>query len=211
VARTRSVEAHEKVIHAALALFVERGIDAASMDAIARSSGVSKATIYNHWADKEALLMEVMLHVNGANREPQDVDTGDLCRDLGTVLSRRPPGELNAARIRITPMVVAYAAVHREFGEAWRQRIMEPARKALKHILSRGVEHGLLPADLDLDLSIALLLGPLLYRHVLSKSLASKLEDIGPLVAETFCRAYLITSMKASKPAKKTRRAQRPR
>ena len=48
------------MLRAALDLFGERGIDATSMDAIAQASGVSKATIYNHWADKEALLMEVM-------------------------------------------------------------------------------------------------------------------------------------------------------
>jgi AcrR family transcriptional regulator len=205
MARTRSTEAHDKVIHAALALFSERGIDSTSMDAIARSSGVSKATIYNHWADKEALLMEVLLHVNGANREPDDVDTGDLCRDLTTVLSRRPPGELEATRTRITPMFIAYAAAHHEFGNAWRHRVTEPGRLALKRILNRGVERGLFPADLDLELSIALLMGPMLYRHVLGKGMASKLEDIGPRVAETFCRAYLITDQAVSKAANKTR------
>ena len=76
--RPRSIEAHEKVLHAALDLFAERGIDATSMDAIAQSSGVSKATIYKHWADKEALLIDVMLMVNGLDREPEDVDSGDV-------------------------------------------------------------------------------------------------------------------------------------
>jgi AcrR family transcriptional regulator len=203
MARTRSTEAHGKVIQAALALFSERGIDAASMDAIAAASGVSKATIYNHWADKEALLMEVMLYVNGANRESREVDTGDVQRDLATVLSWRPPGELEAARVRITPMFIAYAAVHPEFGTAWRQRIMEPGRKALREILTRGVECGLLPADLDFELAVALLLGPMLYRHILIKNAATKLEDIGPQVAEAFCRAYLIKNAKSLQVAKK--------
>jgi AcrR family transcriptional regulator len=54
------------VLRAALELFGERGIDATSMDAIAQTSGVSKATIYNHWPNKEALLMDVMLMVNGS-------------------------------------------------------------------------------------------------------------------------------------------------
>jgi len=192
MARTRSVEAHDKVIQAALALFCERGIDSTSMDAIAASSGVSKATIYNHWADKEALLMEVMLYVNGANREAEEVNTGDLQRDLATVLSWRPPGELEEARVRITPMFIAYAAVHPEFGAAWRQRIMEPGRKALRQILARGIESGELPVDLDFDFGIALLMGPMLYRHILGKNSASKLEDIGPQVAEAFCRAHLV-------------------
>ncbi|HVU48344.1 MAG TPA: TetR/AcrR family transcriptional regulator [Terracidiphilus sp.] len=203
MARPRSTEAHDKVIHAALALFSERGIDATSMDAIAASSGVSKATIYNHWADKEALLMEVMLYVNGANREAREVDTGDLQRDLATVLSWRPPGELDTARTRITPMFIAYAAVHPEFGAAWRQRIMEPGRNALKRILCRGVEHGLLPADLDFDLAIALLMGPMLYRHVLGKTSAPKLDDIGPQVAEAFCRAHVVKSAKSRHAIKK--------
>jgi AcrR family transcriptional regulator len=65
MARQRSEEAHDRVLRAALGLFGERGIDAASMDAIAQASGVSKATIYNHWPNKEALLIDVMLMVNG--------------------------------------------------------------------------------------------------------------------------------------------------
>ena len=78
MARTRSSEAHDKVLRAALDLFGERGIDATSMDAIAQASGVSKATIYNHWADKEALLMEVMEFIHGVNRQPERIDTGDI-------------------------------------------------------------------------------------------------------------------------------------
>jgi len=50
MARQRSEEAHERVLRAALTLFGERGIDGASMDAITQGAGVSKATVYNHWA-----------------------------------------------------------------------------------------------------------------------------------------------------------------
>lgn len=190
MARTRSNEAHEKVIRAALELFGERGIDATSMDAIARSSGVSKATIYNHWADKEALLMEVMVVVNGLDREREDVDTGDLCRDLATVLSRRPPNDLDADRNRIMPTLIAYSAVHVEFGRAWRKRVTEPPRQALRRILERGMERGCLPPDLDMDTSLALLLGPMLYVHIFSKDDPQSRPDLGPKVAEAFCRAF---------------------
>jgi len=41
MSRPRSTEAHDKVVHTALVLFGERGIDATSMDAIARASGVN--------------------------------------------------------------------------------------------------------------------------------------------------------------------------
>src|SRR6202021_3586478 len=102
--RPRSPEAHEKILHAALALFGERGIEGSSMDSIAQAANVSKATIYNHWSDKEALLLEVMLWVHGLSRatDPQkdDPDSGSLERDLTIVLSRRPPQNFEEARTR---------------------------------------------------------------------------------------------------------------
>jgi AcrR family transcriptional regulator/SAM-dependent methyltransferase len=188
--RSRSPEAHEKVLRAAIQLFGERGIDSASMDAIARLSGVSKATIYNHWADKEALLMEVMLFLNGLDREPAEVDTGDICRDLTTVLTRRPPSEFEADRDRMMPSLIAYSALHMEFGKAWRHRVMEPPRQLLKRILRRGIDQGLLPADLDLDRSMALLLGPVLYSHIFNRADARRGEEVGTETARAFWQAY---------------------
>jgi len=188
--RPRSIEAHEKVLNAALKLFAERGIETTSMDAISQASGVSKATIYNHWADKEALLLEVMLMVNGLDREPEDVDTGDVQRDLTTVLTRRPPDRFDKARNRMTPSLIAYSALHPEFGKAWRHRVMEPPRQCLKKILHRGISRGQLPRDLDIEAAMALLLGPMLYAHVFHKEQQPNAPDLGPVTAATFWRAY---------------------
>jgi len=188
VARSRSREAHERVLRAALDLFGERGIDATSMDAIARTSGVSKATIYNHWPNKQVLLLDVMLMVSGLDRDPEDVDSGDLCHDLATVLSRRPPDEFDRARDRIMPALVAYSAVHQKFGKAWRHRVMEPSRVLLKRVLRRGIERKLLPATLDLDEAMALLLGPILYMKIFQD--ARPTGDLGRKVAESFWRGY---------------------
>jgi AcrR family transcriptional regulator len=195
VAKERSYLAHVKVIMAAMKLFGERGIDATSMDAIARESKVSKATIYSHWANKEALLTEVMLFVNGLDREQEVVDSGDqlanLVQDLAAVLSRKPPKELEETRRRLMPNLIAYSATHPVFGAAWRHRVMEPPRQSLKVILLKGIERGLLPWNLDIELSMALLLGPMLYRHIFNKS-GSEPEYIGPETAEAFCRAFAI-------------------
>ena len=189
MARQRSEEAHDRVLRAALELFGERGIDATSMDAIAQSSGASKATIYNHWPNKEALLIDVMLMVNGLNRDPEDVDTGDICEDLATVLSRRPPDEFDAARTRMMPAMIAYSAVHQEFGEAWRHRVMEPSRVCLKRILKRGIRQRLVASTVDMDAAMALLLGPLLYGHIFHRRMEPGCRDLGRVAAESFWRA----------------------
>jgi len=192
MARSRSQDAHDRVLRAALELFGERGIDATSMDAIASTSGVSKATIYNHWVNKEVLLIDVMLMLHGLDGDPEDVDSGDVCRDLATVLSRRPPDQFDGVRDRMMPMMVAYSAVHREFGDAWRHRVMEPSRLLLKRILRRGIEQKVLPATLDLDEAMALLLGPILYTKIFQGG--SCQDDIGAKVAEAFWRAHSIGS-----------------
>jgi AcrR family transcriptional regulator len=177
MARTRSSDAHDKVLRAALDLFGERGIDAASMDAIAQASGVSKATIYNHWVDKEALLMEVMEFIHGVSRQPECIDTGDICRDLTIVLTRRPPDEFDAIRTKLMPSMIAYSAVNPEFGREWRFRVMEPPRHCIKEILARGIKRGLLPRDLDIEAGISLLLGPVLYTHIFQKERLARAPD----------------------------------
>lgn len=191
MARTRSKTAHDKVLRAALDLFGERGIDATSMDSIAQASGVSKATIYNHWADKEALLLEVMLWVNGLTGEPDDVDTGDVSRDISTVLMRRPPRQFEQARERITPGLIAYSSIHPEFGKAWRHRVLEPPRNSLRRILKRAVERGQIVPSLDMEASLALLLGPMLYDHIFHKEQpGARMPDLGHVTAQAFWRAH---------------------
>jgi len=197
MARPRSREAHERVLRAALDLFGTRGIDATSMDAIAHASGVSKATIYNHWTNKEAMLMDVMLMIHGADGDMEEIDSGDARRDLITVLSRRPPDEFEDARVRMMPGMVAYSALHREFGKAWRHRVMEPARIQLKRILGSGIERRQLPASLNLDAAMALLLGPLLYVKVFGGECPG--ADFETLVVDTFWRAHSAGGGRTSK------------
>ena len=61
--RIKSPEDREKlrtsIIDAARMLFVARGIEAVSMREIAKQINYSATTIYNHFADKEALLQAV--------------------------------------------------------------------------------------------------------------------------------------------------------
>jgi AcrR family transcriptional regulator len=189
MARPRSTEAHEKVLNAALELFAERGIETTSMDAIAQASGISKATIYNHWSDKEALLLEAMLMIHGLDREVEDIDTGDIQRDLTIVLTRKPPDKYDTVRNRLTPSLIAYSAFHPEFGREWRHRVTEPPRQCIRKILRRGMSLRLLPQDLDIEASVALLLGPMLYAHIFNKEDPSRTPDLGPVSAANFWRA----------------------
>ena len=100
--------------------------------------------------------MEVMCYIHGLHRQRDDVDTGDLRRDLTTVLTRRHPEEFDELHQRIVPALIAYSATHNEFGKAWRNRVMEPPRAAIGKILRRAIGRGLLPRSLNIEHSTAL-------------------------------------------------------
>ena len=191
MARTRSNEVHQRMVQAALRLFAERGFESTSMDAIAREAGVAKPTLYNHWADKEALMMEVMLYVNGISDERREYDSGDVVEDLTWILTRRPPDEFEEMRSRMMPGLVAYSATHPEFGAAWRNNIMGPARKAIANALKRGIKRGQLSSGLDIDVCTCLLLGPMLYRHIFHGKAKIDIDELGRETAEAFGRAFI--------------------
>src|SRR5258707_14183300 len=84
---------------------------------------------------------------------------------MGAVLSYRPREKADI-RERIMPHLIAYSASHPSFGLAWRNMVMEPPRRELKRLLKLGIEKSELAPNLNVDLSLAMLLGPIIYWHV---------------------------------------------
>jgi AcrR family transcriptional regulator len=188
--RPRSTRAHDKVIQAALSLFAERGLDATSMDAIAERSGVSKATIYKHWSDKESLALEAMARLHAPDLESLAVRSGDLRADLIAVLAYQPPLQYSDLKTRIMPHLMAYAARNPSFGLAWRARVIEPPRAQLRSLLVQAQRDGQLPPTLEIDVAIALLLGPMMYTHMTKLMGATLPANMAERVVDAFWTAH---------------------
>ena len=204
MARQKSERAHGQVIEAAATLFSERGIEATSMDAIARISGVSKATIYRHWPDKDALALEVLVYLHGLDQELPVFDSGDFRRDLVAQLEYDPAADRKAMRERIMPHMIAYASHNRVFGDAWRSQVITPVRTALSRMMERGKQRGILKPSLDPEVGIALLLGPLIYRNVMihkHKLGSNAPKGLEAIVADSFLGAFGMQEKRGSKSA----------
>jgi AcrR family transcriptional regulator len=189
--RGPSERAHNQVLDAAIQLFSDRGIADTSMDAISDASGVSKATIYKHWKDKEELALDVLAHLS---EDLPQFDSGDVKQDIVQLLGYRPPETRCELQNRMVPHFMAHAARNPEFGAMWRTRMMEPPRTRLRRMLRQAVAEGRLEKDLDMDLAVAQLLGPMMYRHVLQLSKAKLPENMPERIVDFFWRAHAPTS-----------------
>ena len=199
MARGLSERAHNKVLEAALELFADRGIDATSVDAIAAASGVSKATIYKHWADKDALSLEVLAYLHGQDEGPPIQNSGDLKADIKAFLLYEPPKKKAELQKKLIPHLLAYSVRNEEFGRAWKVQVMDRARTALRNYLRRGVQEGELPTLLDVELGVALLLGPMMYRHIFGPGIDRAWLAEGTV--ESFWKAHARRTLPAGEQA----------
>jgi AcrR family transcriptional regulator len=203
MARGLSQKAHQKVLDAAAALFADHGIDKTSMDAIAASAAVSKATVYKHWADKDALCLEVLLHIHRLDEVPKVPHSADLKRDMKVYLAYEEPNpERAAVRSRIMPHLIAYSARNEQFGRAWRARVSGHTQAGIRELLRRGIKQGIFPAVLDEDLSIAMLVGPLMYLHIFGLAIGRERLIIG--VVDAFWKAHARAIPTAAKKSKRS-------
>lgn len=193
MARTRSAKAHGKVLDAAIELFVEGGIDSTSMDAIAGRSGVSKATIYKHWPDKDALALEALSHLFGFYEQAPTFDSGDLQQDFVDALTYQPAVARQELKMQMMPHVMGYAARNRKFGDQWRSRMIDRPQTRLKNLIKRGIRQRALVKNINLTIGVSLLLGPAFYWYIVigkKNTAATMPRTMVADVVRAFFRAY---------------------
>ncbi len=71
--RPKSTSKKTQIYHAASNLFLEHGYDGVSMDLVAERAGVSKQTVYSHFASKETLF-SACIRYKCADHELDDAD-----------------------------------------------------------------------------------------------------------------------------------------
>ena len=162
--RPRSARADEAIIEAVLDLLADgTPAESLSIEAVAAKAGVGKATIYRRWANKEGLLVDAVASLKGelprlAGESVRD-DLIALLRPVGT------PSHTRAGKI----MPCLLSELHRS-PELYRcfQKITEPRRELMRQVLRRGIDRGELRADLDLELVLVILVGPVVARSILA-------------------------------------------
>ncbi|WP_329011645.1 TetR/AcrR family transcriptional regulator [Micromonospora rifamycinica] len=161
--RPRSARADEAIIEATLDLLAEGStIEALSIEAIAARAGVGKATIYRRWAGKETLLLDALRRLKGVVAQP----AGQSVRDDLVLLVGAVGHNVDPRAARIMPCLLPEVNRSPDHFHLY-QNIIEPRRKLMRDVLRRGVATGELRADLDIEVAMALLTGPMLIQRLL--------------------------------------------
>ncbi|MEH1059186.1 TetR/AcrR family transcriptional regulator [Micromonospora sp. CPCC 206171] len=161
--RPRSVRADEAIIEATLDLLAEGStIEALSIEAIASRAGVGKATIYRRWAGKDALLLDALRRLKGVLPQP----AGHSVRDDLVLIVGAVGHNIDPRAAKIMPCLVPEVNRSPDHFQLY-QNIIEPRRQLMREVLRRGIRTGELRADLDVEVTMALLTGPMLIQRML--------------------------------------------
>jgi AcrR family transcriptional regulator len=162
MARPRSEEARRRTVEATLEALLELGAEGLTMEEIAERSGVAKSTIYRHFGTRERLLAE---SVRGCVVEQSTPDSGSLTEDLTELFTRYDGSEETKRLNELIPLLIDAArrdAAMKEVLDALLVERQRPMRTVLKLAQARGE----IDPDLDLDVAVAMLIGPFTYRRM---------------------------------------------
>ncbi len=169
--RPRNIETHQSILSASYELLLEDGFKAVTVDKIAERAKVSKATIYKWWPNKAAVIMEGFLHAASA-RLPVP-DTGSTFQDIlihATSLTRF----LTSREGNIIKELLGEGQLDSNLAMEYRTRFFQPRRLQAKELFEKGIQRGDLKENLDVELGIDLVYGPIFYRLLVT---GDKLDD----------------------------------
>jgi AcrR family transcriptional regulator len=176
------MDADSAILSAARRLMRRSGFQQLSVDAVAAEADVSTGTIYRRWPSKLALAVAAYQQTIGPVEPP---DTGGLEGDLQALLPelyRFFTGEHAELLTSLLTTVGNDDAV-----TAAVRRSTQTRRAGLRRILDRAVERGEISPDVDLELAMDMIIGPLWTRLLVTGERVTR-----PLIRRILAAAALV-------------------
>jgi TetR/AcrR family transcriptional regulator, mexJK operon transcriptional repressor len=200
----------ETILAAAKRAFLANGYGAVSMDAIAREAGVSKATVYAHFAGKEELFGAVIERQCAAyfgSFSADDLDPRDVRASLAAWGRRFLDLILSPDGLALHRIIVAEVTRFPALGEVFWRAGPERERGQIESFLRSAVAAGLLKVGdprLAAEQFLSLLRGDTQLHRLLRLEDATGDKAIGDAVAgavETMMRAFALREAESATAA----------
>ena len=159
--RHRSLEAEASILKAALDLLERKPLREVTADAIARRAGVSKATIYKWWPNKNLVALDAYL--GGMTERVAIPNTGSAELDF-TVQLKSVTAFYKSPLGRLFCQFIAEGQSNPGFLALFRQRFLYLRRDSARVMWRRGVDRGEIRKEIDGEIVLDLIYGPMVFR-----------------------------------------------
>lgn len=156
--RPLSTDARAKILAAAGELLLERGVQAFTVDEVARRSGVAKTTIYRHFDSGEQLIVSGLDAMVAPFPTP---NTGSLRGDLEAYCAITSELTSDPGLRRLLLDLLAAAADNPELAKI-KRAMLEERHDPLRTIVQLAIARGEVSSDLDPELAAELVEAPFL-------------------------------------------------
>ncbi|WNG83065.1 TetR/AcrR family transcriptional regulator [Mycobacterium sp. ITM-2016-00316] len=165
--RPRDAATDLAILRAALALFIEKGVEGTSMEQIAKRAGVGKPTIYRRWSSKEEVIaaaMETLVAEEVGWVAPDAIETQSPYALVEAAIDGAAAMAATAEYRALVARVFGSAVSHPELMARYWERYILPRRQLAARLLERARQEGTVAADTDVDVTIDMMVGAITYR-----------------------------------------------
>lgn len=175
----------ERVLEAARQILLSSGPRGFNIEAIAELSGVAKMTIYRHWENRDDLLLATFRDLVPTRKQPNYQRVEDPIQTLRNALAAYGEEFANAEWSVVMPSLLLQAKEDPAVSEIW-WSFAEARADDLRTIIKECIDSGFI-RDLDFDLAISQLMGPLAFRRFLS------FEPIDSVFCDSIVDGFLLS------------------
>jgi AcrR family transcriptional regulator len=162
--RPRSEHARVAILRSTLKMLQENGFADFTIEEVADRAAVGKATVYRWWPNKGALIADAF--ASSVTPDLHFPDTGSIDQDMSQQM-RRLAKVFNGPQGRIVSAILGAGQSDPELIEAFRERFLMPRRREAYATLRRGMLRGQLRRDVDPNLLLDSLYGPIYMRFLI--------------------------------------------
>jgi AcrR family transcriptional regulator len=138
----------------------------ASVAAIAKRAGVGIGSLYRRYRSKEELVRAAIVHLN--SDIPMPDDTGSIAGDFAATAANVLAGAARTGALTLMPRLLSEVVGDPQMHALFHEHLVEPRRRVVRAIVERAKGRGEIRADLDTDLAVDLMVGPFIYRLIIS-------------------------------------------
>ena len=194
--RPRSEQARLSILRSSLSLLAKKGFSEFTIEAVAAHASVGKATVYRWWPDKAALIADAF--ASSTTRKLHFPDTGSVRTDMSQQM-RQLVKILLSRRGRIVSAMLGAGQSDSNLIAAFRERFLKPRRQEAYATLRRGILRGQLRRNVDMNLILDSLYGPIYMRFLIRH------DKLTPEFVDGLCELTLGKRFKRKPPHLRSR------